>query len=755
MARTTTTSKKKKVPTKSLAELAADKIHLKEAVKAVTQSGLTNAGHPKFSLRAAAKHYDVPRSTLQARYNGRLTGELVLKKWIGVMAKRGVPLTLTAVAEYASSILGEDVPVSWARAFRARHPGLKACWTTGLESCCARCLNRALVLEYFDILEELQLEYNFPPENIYNMDEKGIQMGVGVRQMVLVDRDQKTVYHVEDGNRELVTVIETTCADGTTLPPSVIYKGKTRDLEWGRNNPCEASISFSPKGWTDNELGSMWLERDFEPETAARNVTNGWRLLILDSHNSHCTYTFCHFAELHRIIILCLVAHTTHRCQPNDVTVFGPLASSWKAQIMTLSRKFTRITKYNLLQYYDAAQTKAMTPRTILAAFRKTGIFPFNRTVIEDEAFEPAKNTTTQSAQPVAAALPDLLRAITVSPGPEESADDAPTHPNTHTLPATPTTPAYALANFPSLPPPSASRAALLKYNASLAEYVNCCKDQMAADFASKQLMDAENGRLREELFAKKARPAKQRVGGAGARHMTAQETLEALAFVNWKVQMVTLHTEFSADERVKSVKATYDGAWKEMIDHAKQLEKDAVNAVKAAEREAKKADADAEKARKKVEVDAQKAVEKVRKTAEKEMRDAEKVAEKAAEKARKEVERAEKQEATRVEKERKKEERHVATELKKLAAPAPTKTRKWKRKDDEELTNTENLAPQQIPDTPPALKHPRPQPVPMHRGALQRLDSPHLDVPDHPDMSRVFGQNKTNWQSVIDPALV
>ncbi|KAJ6504545.1 hypothetical protein DFH09DRAFT_837003, partial [Mycena vulgaris] len=62
-----------------------------------------------------------------------------------------------------------------------------------LESCRARCLNRALVSEYFDILEEVQLEYNFLPENIYNMDEKGIQMGVGVRQMVLVDRDQKTV----------------------------------------------------------------------------------------------------------------------------------------------------------------------------------------------------------------------------------------------------------------------------------------------------------------------------------------------------------------------------------------------------------------------------------------------------------------------------------------------------------------------------------------------------------------------------------
>jgi hypothetical protein len=145
-----------------------------------------------------------------------------------------------AIAEYASHIVGSDVPVAWAQRFRQRHPDLKARWTTGLESCRARCLNRALVSEYFDILESLLEEYNIPPENIYNMDEKGIQLGVGRREMVLVDRDMKTVYHVEDGNRELVTIIETICADGTALHPSVIYKGKTRDLEWGRNNPCHA-----------------------------------------------------------------------------------------------------------------------------------------------------------------------------------------------------------------------------------------------------------------------------------------------------------------------------------------------------------------------------------------------------------------------------------------------------------------------------------------------------------------------------------
>lgn len=112
--------------------------------------------------------------------------------------------------------------------------------TTGLEQCRARALNEHTVREYFTILNDLITRYNIPPENIYNMDEKGILLGVGKRTAAFVDRDQKTLYQVEDGNRELVTVIECISADGEALDPCVIYKGARRDLAWGRNNPCKA-----------------------------------------------------------------------------------------------------------------------------------------------------------------------------------------------------------------------------------------------------------------------------------------------------------------------------------------------------------------------------------------------------------------------------------------------------------------------------------------------------------------------------------
>ncbi|KIJ58868.1 hypothetical protein HYDPIDRAFT_101866, partial [Hydnomerulius pinastri MD-312] len=281
-----------------------------------------------------------------------------------------------------------------------------------LEQCRAQALNRTTVRGFFQLLREVVEEYKIPMENIYNMDEKGIQLGIGSRIAAFIDRDQATVYNIEHGNRELVMVIEAVCADGSFLHPLVIYQAARRDLEWPRNNPCNASLSHSLKGWTDQELGFKWLQKDFEPQTAAQNRSGGYRLLILDGHNSHGTYQFCKFAANHRIIVLCLPSHTTHALQPLDVGIFRPLSSAWKKQVNEASRQFIGIKKNNLLVYYKNAHDKAMSPNTIKSAFTKAGIYPLNPDAIEESAYEPALNTTMQPVPPVSSLLPSFLTSV-------------------------------------------------------------------------------------------------------------------------------------------------------------------------------------------------------------------------------------------------------------------------------------------------------------------------------------------------------
>jgi len=169
----------------------------------------------------------------------------VLAKWIKVQGRRGVPLMYTSIAMYAGEICGRQVGGSWPKRFLKRHPDLRMKKTQGLETARAKVLNQTAVDEFFDMLDELVKEYNILPGNMYNMDEKGVQLGIGAKVTVMVDRDQKTAYSIEDGNQELVTVIEAICADGSILHPSIIFQGKQRNSEWGRNNPSNARYWFT------------------------------------------------------------------------------------------------------------------------------------------------------------------------------------------------------------------------------------------------------------------------------------------------------------------------------------------------------------------------------------------------------------------------------------------------------------------------------------------------------------------------------
>lgn len=312
------------------------------------------------------------------------------------------------------------------------------------------------------------------------------------------------------------------------------------------------SISHSPKGYTDQELGTQWLERDFHPASAERNKTGGYRLLILDGHNSHTTYKFCSFAETHKIVVVCLPSHTTHRLQPCDVGVFGPLASCWKAVVNANSTQYVAIRKNNLLQYYATAREKAFSPKTIQAAFRKTGIWPLNPEAIEASAFSPALNTTTKPALPL----------VTEAPAP-----------------------VVKLAM--EIPPPlpyATTRDAILAENEKLRGLLEDARYQMEKDHALKALMNDENGRLRERLF-NKAKKNPKKTTNALARHLTGSEALHELARSEWLMAM----KEVWKDPVFKQRKNAIERHEQQAVQLRKEEERLRIKEQKRMEREEKK----------------------------------------------------------------------------------------------------------------------------------------------------------------------
>jgi hypothetical protein len=104
------------------------------------------------------------------------------------------------------------------------------------------------------------------------MDEKGFLMGRLSRVKVICCQGKKWNFKMQEGQRELITVIETVSAGGFVIPPTIVYKGEAQ------YSGCHALVkkgdtayfSRSPTGWSNSLIGLDYLEKNFEPNTADR-----------------------------------------------------------------------------------------------------------------------------------------------------------------------------------------------------------------------------------------------------------------------------------------------------------------------------------------------------------------------------------------------------------------------------------------------------------------------------------------------------
>jgi hypothetical protein len=179
---------------------------------------------------------------------------------------------------------------------------------------------------FYTLLQEIITQNNIKPGNTYNINEKGFIIGKLHRDWVLVPKEAKVAYIRQDGKREWVSIIKSISAEGISLDSLVIIAGKYGKEDWF-NEERTSAIIMSDKGWTSNEIGLIWLKQHFEPRTRSPKAED--RLLIVDGHNSHCSIEFIEFCDAHRIHLLILPPHTTHKLQPLDKAIFGPLGKAY------------------------------------------------------------------------------------------------------------------------------------------------------------------------------------------------------------------------------------------------------------------------------------------------------------------------------------------------------------------------------------------------------------------------------------------
>ena len=235
----------------------------------------------------------------------------------------------------ANLLLGQrslgQVGKNWTYNFLKRHEDLKTRYTRRYNYERAQCEDSKAIRDWFELVRKIIEQYGITSEDIYNFDETGFAIGLIATAKVVIEANSKgRPVLLQPGNREWVTAIEAINSTGWVLPPMLIFAGKTHRTTWFEDTqlPRDWTIAVSDNGWTTDQLGLQWLKSVFEPYTVAR-TKGSYRLLILDGHSSHVNPAFDQFCSQHKIVPLCMPAHSSHLLQPLDVGCFAVLKRSY------------------------------------------------------------------------------------------------------------------------------------------------------------------------------------------------------------------------------------------------------------------------------------------------------------------------------------------------------------------------------------------------------------------------------------------
>jgi hypothetical protein len=363
------------------------------AIKAIKNGQITTTA-------AAARSFEVPRSTLQARLNGRTnrsdtranshklsqTEEESIKSWLISMDQRGAAPTINMLVDMANLLLEArgETPVqrvgkNWPKNYLNRHPELTSRFSRRYDYQRALMEDPIIIQEWFDLFQNTIIKYGILSDDIYNFDESGFAMGINATTKIIT----QSVYTgrrgvLQPGNREWVTVVESIGASGYALPPYMIFKGKKFMLRWFDDIQKGWAINHSPNGWTSDDIGVDWLQKHFIPHTISQ--TKGkYRLLVLDGHGSHLTAQFDKICAHNNIIPICMPAHTSHLLQPLDVGCFAVLKRSYGSRVAEYTRLgINSIEKDDFIDIFPKARGDAFKASIIHSAFAASGLVPFD-----------------------------------------------------------------------------------------------------------------------------------------------------------------------------------------------------------------------------------------------------------------------------------------------------------------------------------------------------------------------------------------
>ena len=165
-------------------------------------------------------------------------------------SRHGFPPTHHQIAMEADCIqsirLGESYqPVGkrWVNEFLRRHNKIiKTHWSAPLSTVRAQSANPRAIYNFLTgLVKKEVVENSVPPDLLYQIDETSTPQQLGVKLRVIGPRESRRQHLQQSGTKENITILVTICADGTALPPTIVFKNKELPEDICHENVAKAS----------------------------------------------------------------------------------------------------------------------------------------------------------------------------------------------------------------------------------------------------------------------------------------------------------------------------------------------------------------------------------------------------------------------------------------------------------------------------------------------------------------------------------
>ena len=382
---------------------------LHEAVTAVQQQ--------KLSIRRAAMEFEIPKSTIHDRISGKVPfrsrsgperyltdqKECELVNFLTGCASVGYAKSrhqVLALVEQVMQKKGKTVSLSadWWQSFKKRHPTLTLRTAAPVSYARAVSSSPEILAQCYDMLEKTLQDNDLDgkPTQIFNMDETGFPLDPAP-PLVVAPVGSKHVSQITTGNKAQITVISCCNAAGYAMPPTVIFDRKSLRQEFTIGEVPGTTYTLSSSGWVNSEIFSSWFHDHFLAHAPPQRPL----LLLLDGHSSHFEPGVVRTAAEEGVLIFCLPPHTTHLTQPLDKGCFAPLKMFWREECqLFLSRNPGKVvTRYQFSELFGRAWMRGMTMTNIIAGFRTTGVYPFNRDALQSKVLSSSFDPTSLSTR--------------------------------------------------------------------------------------------------------------------------------------------------------------------------------------------------------------------------------------------------------------------------------------------------------------------------------------------------------------------